>query len=856
MNDDEYWAEVATLAAFSSGVRVSTLKSTRDFFANVRPLDETPTIDWDRHLLAASLVSLYAPEILQSGALRIAQGCIQDAGASAQQKEAAEYLLRRLGNGRAAELAHKKGLALADDGVVASPLSLDLIRRTLELSVDGGGHRIPVNYFQRQFWSSAEESRWTSVSAPTSAGKSHIVRLWLATQIATRPSYRAVYLVPTRALIEEVSRELETALGEQATITTMPWDTRVGDKPHELFVLTQERLHILLRKRPEVQFDTIFVDEAQKLNDGSRGVLLQRTLDEAARRGEPKMIFASPLTANPELLIEGAPGTSRALISETVTVTQTLIHVNQRTGKTKLWDMVALVDGVRVSIGEFDLPARPVPESKRLSLIAVALGSEHAGNVVYANGPGDAEKIAGQICDALASSEWDASQATLDLVELIEKTIHPKYLLATYLRQGVAFHYGNMPLLVREAVEKLFRDGDVRYLVCTSTLLEGVNLPCQNLFVRAPRKGNKVLMSASDFWNLAGRAGRWGVEFQGNIVCIDTAAESTWLEVPISRTRQPMSRATDAISRDFAALRQYIADGTPVNTARADPILQALFGILTSARRQGRELSDLPWLQASEAEASELSVLIDAQLAPLTVTEETLQLHAGISPVSIQRLFDHFRTVARREEFELAAPESRDSVDSYVRAISICSRVLGADFTEIDGRHFSLALLFVEWMKGRPLAVLIASRLRYLRRVNKSFTLAVEIRSVLKDVEQYARFEGPLFLACYADVLDEALPAATERDETRDIAMMMELGVSRVTEVSMMSLGLSRTSAVALSEHIVSDDLTPEGSLAWIVSRDIRALDLPALVVAEVLHAARRRASSGQPAPNSDQAGE
>ncbi len=58
----------------------------------------------------------------------------------------------------------------------------------------------------------------------------------------------------------------------------------------------------------------------------------------------------------------------------------------------------------------------------------------------------------------------------------------------------------------REAVERLFREGEVRYLVCTSTLLEGVNLPCQNLFVRAPRKGNNNLMSASDFWNLA--AGR------------------------------------------------------------------------------------------------------------------------------------------------------------------------------------------------------------------------------------------------------------------------------------------------------------------------------------------------------------
>ncbi|GAA2841667.1 helicase-like protein [Leucobacter komagatae] len=845
MNDDEYWGEVAVLTAFAEGVRLSTLKSTRSVFANVRPDDPTPSIDWERHLLAASLVTTQAPESIQSGALRIVQGCLQDVDASTQQKEAAEYLLRRLGNARAADLALEKGLTQdRKDNIGASPLSLDLIRRTLELSVDGGDRRMPVNHFQRQFWSAAEEARWTSVSAPTSAGKSHIVRLWLATQIANRSRYRAVYLVPTRALIEEVSRELETALGDNATVTTMPWDTRVGERPHELFILTQERLHILLHKHPRMTFDLIFVDEAQKLSDGTRGVLLQRTLDEAARRGEPKIIFASPLTSNPELLVEGVPGTSTALLSETVTVNQTLIHVNQRRYHPMLWDMVALVNGERMPIGEFDLPARPVPESKRLSLVAVALGSEHSGNVVYANGAAEAEKIAGQICDALSSSSWQVTKDTLDVVELVEKTIHPQYLLAAYLKQGVAFHYGNMPLLVREAVERLFRTGDIRYLVCTSTLLEGVNLPCQNLFVRAPRKGNNTLMSAPDFWNLAGRAGRWGVEFQGNIVCIDTESESIWSEVPVRRSRQPLERATDTLPRKYLELHQYIQEGTPVGISRTDPILQALFGILAAARRQEQDLNDLPWLQVDAKEKTALSELVDEKLSSLTVSPETLQTHAGISPISIQRLFDHFQSVGSRDEFELAPPESYDALNSYIRAIQICFTFLGADFTSNEGRHYSLALLFVEWMRGRPLAVLIASRLSYLRRNGKKHSLPVEIRNVLKDVEQYARFEGPLFLACYSDVLNEAIPPDPGAEGSRDIAMMMELGVSRITEVSMMSLGLSRTSVVALSEHIVGDNLSPAECLEWISSRKIESLDLPVLVIEEVLNALHKRANT------------
>lgn len=844
MNDDEYWSEVSTMRAFVEGVRLSTLKSTRGFFAAVRPGEPTPEINWSRHLLSASLATVDAPEDVQAGALRIVQGCLQDPEAPSEQKDAAEYLLRRLGNGRAAKLARDKGLTRGDsdgDAVAAGPLSLDLIRRTLELSVDGGDHRIPVNHFQRQFWSSAEQSRWTSVSAPTSAGKSHIVRLWLTTQIDLHDHYRTVYVVPTRALIDEVSRDLEAELEGRATVTTMPWDTRDEDPTHEVFVLTQERLHILLRKWPDLTFDSIFVDEAQKLNDGTRGVLLQRALDEAARRGTPKVIFASPLTSNPELLVHGVDGSSTALISETVTVNQTLIHVNQR--RSTRWDMVAFVDGEPMPIGEFDLPARPTTLRKRLSLVAVALGSAHTGNVVYTNGPAEAETVAGQICDALSSSGWVASKATLEVVELIEKTIHPQYLLAAYLKQGVAFHYGNMPLLVREAVERLFRDGEVRYLVCTSTLLEGVNLPCQNLFVRAPRKGNSNLMSASDFWNLAGRAGRWGVEFQGNIVCVDTTVEADWLEVPTRRSREPMARATDAIAHEYEALHHYIAGGTPVDVAREAPLLQALFGILASTRRQGIELEELSWLNASANQSIALSNLVDEKLAALTVSPRLLQLHAGISALSIQRLHDHFQASGDRGRFELPPPESFDAVDAYKQAIGVCTKFLGAKFGDNEGRQTALAILFVDWMKGRPLALLISSRLRYLRRKNKKFTLPSEIRSVLTDVEQYARFQGPLFLACYADVLDEALPPHDETEAPRDIAMMMELGVSRVTEMSMMSLGLSRTTVVALSDYITADSLSPEQALDWIASHDVSALDLPALIVAEVTKVVNRRTS-------------
>jgi plasmid stabilization system protein ParE len=343
-------------------------------------------------------------------------------------------------------------------------------------------------------------------------------------------------------------------------------------------------------------------------------------------------------------------------------------------------------------------------------------------------------------------------------------------------------------------------------------------------------------MSIPDFWNLAGRAGRWGVEFQGNILCVDTD-DDAWAEVPSVRVRQPITRATDAARSGFAQLVDYIEAGTPVSAARAQPELESLFGILAATRRRGAELRGLRWLNLEPEKVDELSRAVDGALQNVTVPPEVLQAHAGISPLSIQRLHDHFVDNAERlEAFQLAPPESDNALQSYINAIDIIDRMLGGGFTALPARQFSLALLFVAWMRGKPLSLLISSRLNYLRSAGRAFKLPAEIRQVLTDVEQYARFQGPLYLACYADVLAVVSPN-DDGEQRPDIAMMMELGVSRTTELSMMSLGMSRTSAVALSEHIIEDHLDPEGCVAWIQTHDLEALGLPALVVLEIARA-------------------
>ncbi|HEX6666529.1 MAG TPA: DEAD/DEAH box helicase [Solirubrobacterales bacterium] len=807
----------------------------------ITPASERPMVEWNHALFACSALTAANSESAQEAALRVAQGCLADPESAPTQRDAAAVLLERMGNRPALELAEVRELVEVDAwGRAPSPLQLDVIHSRLELTIPlAKGDAISVNPFQREFWNAACIYPWLSVSAPTSAGKSFVVKRWFEERLANSEQFRGVYLVPTRALIEEVSRDLRSDFSSQVGIYALPWEAEINTGPKEIYVLTQERLHLLQQRFPNLGTDVLFVDEAQKFGDGTRGVLLQRVLDEAVRRSpKGQVIFASPLTENPELLLEGAPAGVEvsALPSETITVNQNLLWANQIPRAPTRWKIERVAAGQPEVLGEVELSARPSPESKRLPFLAVAIGAGDPGNVVYVNGASSAEKTARQIYDALGAEHEIVKDPRIGaLRELIEKTIHEDYALSTVLSRGVAFHYGNMPLIVRAEIERLFREGILRYLVCTSTLLEGVNLPCRNLFARGPKKGRGNVMSPADFWNLAGRAGRWGKEFQGNIICVDTANEKLWPEVPRSRARTPITRASDPVVEKPDLLRKYIEAGTPADESRAEPLMESVFSFLATRYAQGVPFAEVPGINLGDR-TEQVEQTVGEALADVEIPVDTFAVHPGISPISMQRLLDYFRNKGDDTKLILATPESNDAADSYVSALGRSNELLGAKFGT-GGRLWAVAMLVTHWMRGYPLARLIAERITYYEGRDGAVKLASLIRSTMDDVEQIARFEAPKYLACYLDVLTLHLGQTGKSelaDEMPDLTMMLELGVSRQTELSLMALGLSRTTAVALSELITADDLDREGVLAWLSEQKLAELDLASLIKLEI----------------------
>ncbi|WP_309133137.1 DEAD/DEAH box helicase [Brevibacterium sp.] len=819
----------------------------RNEFSTIQWDEESPSIDWNFALLYASAITSAQSERAQSATLRIATACMLAPDADAAHRAAATALLERTGNHPAVELAEARDRVSADAWLeLPALLQMEVIRSRIDHSITlSDGRTLSVNPFQGMFWDAVDNNDWLSISAPTSAGKSRIIREHFLEIARRKDLFTLVYLVPTRALIEEVSRDLRAEAAANVGVFTMPWDPELADSTRSILVVTQERLHLALELFPLLIVDLLFVDESQSLGSDARGVLLQQAIERTIRRSPgAQVLFASPLSSNPEILIEDAGSDRRSgyFVSEAVTVNQNLVWVEGVYRKPQRRAVSLVANGNRHRLGEITLAQRATNVPMRTALVAHALAGNTPGNVIYINTASDAEKVAKVVFEQLPPSE-EIDQEIDDLIDLIKTAVHSKYLLADVLERRVAFHYGNMPLVVRSEIERLFGEGKIHYLVCTSTLLEGVNLPCRTIFMRNPQKGIGHPLSEADFWNLAGRAGRWGKEFEGNVVCIDTDDDDIWPNLPLTRKRSPIRRAVSTGLDEASGLLSFIRSADEVHS---DPTAEGLFAYLSSRRLEGEPIDGLLDRVPLKSEREEIEAAIGRATTDSTLPVELLTRHTGISSISMERLLTSFQSSGKTpSELELPLPEEPDSrqrfQEALVRIGATMTDVFGTPRPGEDLRKWQLANLVVNWMRGLPLARLIEQRINF-----SNVPVAKAIRDVMRDIESIARFHAPKYLACYSDLLAlHASELGLEPTNRPDYAMMLELGVSRTSEVVLMSIGLSRTATVALAQYIGVDSWTRAEALDWLGRQNLDGLGVPILIqkeISTVLEVAKRRA--------------
>lgn len=486
-----------------------------------------------------------------------------------------------------------------------------------------------------------------------------------------------------------------------------------------------------------------------------------------------------------------------------------------------------------------------------MSYVALALGKSEDGTLVYANRASDAEKIANQIYDGLDAmgevSDEPIDPDLQDLSDFCRTSIHPRFKLNQFAKRGVAFHYGNMPTILRNEIERLFRLGKIRFPVCTSTLVEGVNLACRTIILRGPKKGLGKPMLAQDFWNLAGRAGRWGADFYGNIVCVDSTKENVWPSGIPQKTAYPIKRETEEVLSKVQDVIRYIVARIDSDGGVYDEQLEPVSAYLMSWRSRAGTILDAPSVRrAANDDIAELEEVVGRAFENIAIPEAIIEAHPSITALSMQSLLNDFERHEGPLEYLLPPyPGDSDVAQGLQRIFERIDRTLAPVF---PGEKLQWAVAFTtsDWMKGYKLGRMIKSAEDREREKSEDgeINFAKIIRETMGFIEEFARFKAPKYLSAYLDILRLHYDRSGRGEEfPKDLPfdLYLEFGVNSSAMLAFISLGLSRTSAIELGDFLGRDELSEQEALDYLLSEDWVGLDIPNLVKREIREVARRR---------------
>lgn len=805
-------------------------------------------IDWAYMLSASSVLAQMDDGKSQDAALRVAQTCLSFKNDNETLQSAAAVILDMLSNNAAINLAIKRKLLQQNyKSSLPTPLRIDMTTREVKNSlVYDDGNEVMLNIFQREVFKLVEQNDRISISAPTSSGKSFLLLQLLLNAIKKNIARNIVYIVPTRALIQQVSSDANDLLKGHCSI---PYEVSVipvlkdqNVTKINVFVFTQERLQWLLNDYSNFVPDLLFVDEAQKISDNARGVILENVINEITNRNESvKIIFASPMSINPEKLLNYNISSKIKVgeyIGDYTAVNQNLLWVHGDTFRnTTSWKIDLCLDDEVVNIGCIET-GKSTTVGNRIAHIASALSKESKGNLIFAHGKAEAEKISELLYD-LESEENSLPKEILNLIDLIKTGIHKDYLLARVLTRRIAFHYGNMPQIIKTEIEELFKAGIIKYIVCTSTLIEGVNLPANTIFIRGIKKGKQSNLSQMDFWNLAGRAGRQGKEFQGNIVCIDSDDLSIWNgKPPLHRERYKISSSVESvIINETDNFINYINSNDASYILKSPGVFaHALTYILTEKLRTTNLMdSDFPQKYGSDRIIS-IDNAINSLLSKVSLSSEILAKNMGVHPISQQNLLNYFLEQKDSDLIDLIPVEVHNinAYSNYRKIITIISIYLTDDSTKLSSYR---ALLVCNWMRGYGLARIISDNINYHMRNDRNVNKACIIRNTMQDIEDYARFRFLKYISCYNAVLIQAFKMRNQIDlidMIPNLNLQLEFGVSKQTQVSLMGLGLSRNTVILLDEYISNENLSPAECIKWLRNAALDSYNLNEINIREI----------------------
>ncbi|MDA3917091.1 MAG: DEAD/DEAH box helicase [Deltaproteobacteria bacterium] len=665
--------------------------------------------------------------------------------------------------------------------------AFDEVRRDLRKSlntVEGIDH--PLTDYQRSLWEDLIDGEDIITSAPTSTGKTHIILHYLVDEVASSTGAFAAIVVPTRALISEVSNKVydiakKESIENDIEICTFPKEGVFKDKT--IFVMTQERLFEILQTGL-LSFDYLFVDEAHNISDKSRGVLLHMTLQKLLEGSNPQIIISMPSKRYLNAF--------SSVFGDTEFSTKTTKHspVAKILIDTKLKGYNILLSRKN---GGTDVVLKKKFTGKKLAQIAYRLGAGES-NIVYRNRTDYCEDVARDI-GGLISEDKNSPRLT-EAADYVTRFLHPEFSLANNLKKGVAFHYGPLPGVVRRMIEELVRDNEIDFIVCTSTLAEGVNLPAKNLFLDnpiqlIPYKPSERIEDVR-LNNITGRAGRMLEHFAGNIFLVDQENwrykdyfESDEDKVDkIPTYYQVLNENSEGVIQALHGEYDHKEDDQYTYYSIANKLLREFDSETIGATLSAKELV-LP-----ERDKATLLNEVNRAFDRLQVDSFTLEANPTVGYLQQNSLYSFLLEQVDLSNWALPHPLSRGL---YLRLKRICSELNRAGiFLPKESSVSFVCVIAQKWIQGDPLRTIIAEQI--VRHPDKNCN--TNVRNIIKTINNDIRFKMASALRCYQLLFTNAAQERGEDVESVKLHAFIEVGGCDERLVQLVNLGLSRETAV------------------------------------------------------------
>ena len=393
--------------------------------------------------------------------------------------------------------------------------------------------------FQIQACHAVEDGKGVLVAAPTGAGKT-VVGEFAAFSALSRGK-KCFYTTPIKALSNQKFFEFVERFGEDR-VGLLTGDTNVNSDA-DVLVMTTEVLRNMLYANSSTltNLGSVVMDEVHYLADKFRGAVWEEVLIHLME--SVQVISLSATVSNAEEFGEWlgeVRGSTEVIVSEIrpiplyqhVLIGNRLIDLFSEPGRVNPEILGLEREALRRQKAPRGRRDRYDDSENRLTRADIIdkLQRENllpAITFIFSRAGCDAAvKQCLQAGIKLTSAEerleivTTAQRYTQNLAEEdLEVLGYRDWLLA--LERGIAAHHAGLLPSFKGAVEDLFKRGLVKAVFATETLALGINMPARTVVLEKLTKWNgeaHVSITPGEYTQLTGRAGRRGIDIEGNAV--------------------------------------------------------------------------------------------------------------------------------------------------------------------------------------------------------------------------------------------------------------------------------------------------------------------------------------------------